>query len=66
MFLALKKDQILNLMAMGDISSTQETEYSVSCVERENPPILFIYSIWLMITFFKHSLEGFLCFGKSS
>ena len=23
-----------------DISSTQETEYSVSCVERENPPYL--------------------------
>lgn len=48
------------------VSSTQETEYSVSCVERENPPILFIYSIWLMLTFFKHSLEGFMRFGKSS
>jgi putative ABC transport system permease protein len=27
---------------------------------------LFIYNIWLTITFFKHSLEDFLCFGKSS
>ncbi len=34
--------------------------------ERENPLISSIYIIWLMITFFKHSLEGFLRFGKSS
>jgi len=48
------------------VSFTQETEYSVSYVERENPLILFICNIWLTITFFKHSLKGFLRFGKSS
>ncbi|EMI09204.1 hypothetical protein F510_2758, partial [Anoxybacillus gonensis] len=30
---------------------------------KENPPILLIHIIWLMLTFFKHSLKGFLRFG---
>ncbi len=53
-------------MDKESVSFAQETEYSVSCVERENPLTLSIYSIWLIVTFFKHSLEGFLRFGKSS